>query len=103
MNSNAFHISELLQKHLQNRLSSDEQEELRQWIAASEQNKLVFQELANEEWVVAELDKFSKYDIHASRQKINDLFSELAAQPIAHRVHFLKTSWFRYAAAVILL
>jgi transmembrane sensor len=101
MNSNTFHISELVQKHLQNRITESEQQELQQWITASAQNRDTFQELTNEEWVLTELKKFNSYDMQTGRQKINNFFPQIT--PIAHRVHFLKTAWFRYAAAVIIL
>src|SRR5699024_9311127 len=29
--------------------------------------------------------------------------SDHSSQPVVHRVHFLKTSWFKYAAAVVLI
>jgi len=70
MSEKAFYLSELIQKWLEERLSDEERTELEAWIAASEENKSLFNEVTNDNWVLSELEKFGKYDGVKIKDKI---------------------------------
>ncbi|MBO9632453.1 MAG: FecR domain-containing protein [Chitinophagaceae bacterium] len=97
-------IADILLKHLQGTLSEEEQLKLRQWLEGSAQRRQYFDELNDEEQLRAHLLMFlpeqEKETEQAILAKIN-LLKE-AAEP-ARRVHFLRTGWLRYAAAILVI
>lgn len=103
---------------------------LDQWVRENPENHALLQQVMNEEWVAGELDKFTQYDILKSRKYLELFLDKQTSNPLTadlkstdkqgesnsstadnrpiyskpvHSVHFLKTAWFRYAVAVILL
>lgn len=114
-------ITDILIKSLRQKLSAGEQEILDAWLAHSEANVHLFERLNNKKIIASELDKLYRIDQNRENawQKLCqtlelDAVPSSSVAPIAHpnrgemprsahRIHFLKTSWFRYAAAVILI
>lgn len=101
-------------------LLPQEQALLDDWLAGSEHKKALLAELMNEgqlfeevkkryafnttdEWLKM-VEKLRADSTIAAVPPVADLSDEAqSSQPVVHRIHFLKTSWFRYAAAVVLV
>lgn len=86
-------IADLTFKYLQGALSQDEKLELQQWIESSPRNKFLF-------------DKYSNQEFFESKWKADmALMERVRPEQVAAsgRVHFLRSSWLRYAAAVIII
>ena len=104
-------ISYLLLRHLRGELSSDEQQELQQWLSTSEENQRLFSEISDEKQLATALAHYRAIDTTGVEAKIRQQLADEKAEPAAttvaqarvHRVHFLKRSWWKYAAAIILL
>jgi len=84
----------LLDSYLEGKSNPEEKEKIELWYKEL-QEEYAWDLSAAEEATVKQRLKEA-----IDRYRFTD---ENAAQPIAHRVHFLKTSWFRYAAAIILM
>jgi len=98
-------------------LAQEERALLDNWLAGSKHKEALLNELKDEDKLFEELKKRYAFDSADEwlkmLQKLRTdstavesapvIFSDQQPQPIAHRVHFLKTSWFRYAAAVIVI
>lgn len=83
-----------------------EQAILENWLSGSEHKQQLLNELKNEEWLFEELKKRYAFDTAGEWDKmLKKLRADTVShqRPVTHRVHFLKTSWFRYAAAVVVL
>jgi transmembrane sensor len=103
-------IADLLVKHLRNELTREEQETLDQWVSASPLNEEMFEQVMNERMLAEELQRYKEINTEAVASKIKMLmqqegftFTEEKQIIPVHRVYFLRTAWFRYAAAIILL
>ncbi len=55
-------IDDLIVKHLQERLTVDEQVQLDQWLSISTENKLLFERLTDQQYVSGELEKLYAFD-----------------------------------------
>lgn len=101
-------------------LLPEEQAVLDSWLAGSEHKKALLAELLNEDRLFDEIKKRYAFNTTGEWLKmVEKLRAGSAAAPLAtgiadpdtytenapvvHRVHFLKTSWFRYAAAVVVI
>jgi transmembrane sensor len=103
MSESAFKISELLTKYLKGEMTASEQIELDDWLSVSEVNREFFESEIKQKGFHEGIAWLSKIDKDAVREKlVQRLFSQQTPQRI-HRVHFLKTAWFRYAAAIIFI
>ncbi|MBO9572328.1 MAG: FecR family protein [Chitinophagaceae bacterium] len=100
-----FYIGKLISAHMLGGLSSQEQMELDAWLDADEKNRLLFAELSDPEQLAADLKLLEGLKSDISRQNILASLKQGRATevPVAHRIHFLKTTWFRYAAAIIII
>src|SRR5688500_5944686 len=109
------HISDIIYKQLNAaELSASEMDELRHWLNMSSANREVYERLNNEKelkqrigrrlaWQQSADKAFQEFSsLHLKKEK-EDGQQELQQIPTIHRVHFLKTSRFRYAAAIIIL
>lgn len=105
----------MLREYSDRKATPEEERELMDWLAEYEDDgsfHIYIQELLNDypsEKKVEGVDWERIYSEILSKRNIAPA-SELESSPeegrntiIAHRVHFLKTSWFRYAAAVLLI
>lgn len=105
------HIDQLFEKYLNGNCSTEEWQELLTLISQIEENDVdtlsapmlqLWEKARNKELastaLLLERDKIYKA---VTQPEESDLSPEVV--PVAHRVHFLKTAWFRYAAAVILI
>ncbi len=68
----------------------------------------LFERINNPDEIITELKSFYDADVQTMRSKIAVEFPKIIMEdpePVSkvHRVHFLKTAWFRYAAAIIIL
>jgi hypothetical protein len=101
----------LLTKRLQHQLSAGEAAELEEWAKQSDLYRQVEQELSDPQAIVPVLKIWNQWDDAAVARRLQSRFPAInfvgstrqSRQRAAHRVHFLKTAWFRYAAAVIIL
>lgn len=65
-----YHRSRLIVKYWENTLSAEESEELEAWIAASEENRLLFAELSKEATLKEELKQMGKYHPQQAWKKV---------------------------------
>jgi transmembrane sensor len=105
MFNRSLYISELILKQWQGQLTIEERGELDRWVRENPENKELLQQVMNEEWAAGELDKFTQYDIPKSRKRLElFLYGQTAAsKPRGHRILFIKTTWLRYAAVILLI
>lgn len=90
----------LILKYLKNELDTLEQAELDKWLQESDANQAFFNKFDDAQWLKKKLLQMEQYDsVHAW----NKITQRDIAIKSTHRIHFLKTSWFRYAAAVVLI
>jgi len=85
-----YRRSRLIVKYWENALSEQESEELETWVAASEENKLLFEELSKEATLKDELKAMGKYHPQRAWENI-----EANRKP--------KTPWGGVIATLILL
>jgi ferric-dicitrate binding protein FerR (iron transport regulator) len=113
MNRRTDHITMLLIRHLRDELTAGDRSALEAWKNASERNAALYDELTGADGMAAILHRRGRYNKQRIAAKLNAEFAGLSlsddpdtTQPTAapvHRVHILKTAWFKYAAAIILL
>ena len=113
MNIKAEHISELIIRFIHGELSANEAAEFETWRQADPAHKALIEELTNENTIAALLKQRYAYDNSRVSARLRGAFpgaqfnntaeKKPVVFPIVHRVHFLKTAWFRYAAAIIIL
>jgi transmembrane sensor len=105
------HIVDLYWRSQTEMLAADEQQEWERFQADYAKEAAHLQLLGDElqtadrflQYAPAELDQFSEQLLGNIKERI-DFHSEPSAPGrLAHRVHFLKTAWVRYAAAIIIL
>ena len=109
MNEEQFHIiTRLLEKHIRNGLTSEKVQQLDQWVNLSEENRVLFIRMGNPASLQQEIKRY--YAVHdrmrsALEHSIPELKTpiDLVISKQTHRIHFLKTAWFRYAAAIIII
>jgi transmembrane sensor len=101
-------IITLLQKHFSGQLAEPEKEQLMDWLEqvdASEFNAVI--DSAKDAFPAAYTRVNGVSDFFAERleARVNALEQEESEPPVIplHRIHFLRTAWVRYAAAIILL
>jgi ferric-dicitrate binding protein FerR (iron transport regulator) len=91
----------LLKNYTDRKATPEEQRELMDWLANYDDNgsfRAHIQQLFDDYRPEQRIEGVDWERIYASI-----LLKRNASQPAVHRVHFLKTSWFRYAAAVVLV
>ena len=98
-------IPDLLLKRFHTALTADEQALLDQWLQESPHNRTFFTEINDEEQLRQLILSFRAQEREVSQERVqkrlhHQLFS--VQRPI-HRVHLIKTAWFRCAAAAVLL
>jgi transmembrane sensor len=94
------HIADLIIKHLQDTITTDETQVLEQWIAADEKNRVLYDQLTNSDWVREQLvahvesEQRIKEQVYAQLPEVQDA---LNVTP--------KRLWMRYAsiAAAVLV
>ncbi len=100
----------LLYKHLQGTLSEEEEAQLQHWLAESAQNGELFDRISNSEQL--ENDLVTMYAAQRNTlAKLREAIPEIRptsapdphVYPLTHRIHFLRTAWFKYAAAAIII
>ena len=103
------HIAQLMFRHLSGTISEPEAKELDEWVNESEDHRRMFAQVNDPEGmgkIIALMHprEWNVIDANIAR-KIKEGIRTVEAAPVvrAHRVHFLKTAFFRYAAAIILL
>ncbi|MBO9572114.1 MAG: FecR domain-containing protein, partial [Chitinophagaceae bacterium] len=110
MTDQAFHIISLLKKELYGEITAGEKTELESWRAQN--SGFTEEELINE--YGAAVNEMYLYNKEAVRNKIAGKYPQVIEEKLdgqrsekviapVHRIHFLKTTWFRYAAAVLLI
>jgi transmembrane sensor len=104
------HIAQLMYRHLSGTISAPEAAELDGWVNQSDDHRLLFEEVNDHEQLGSYIalmhpDEWAVIDASIA-QKIREGIAtkeEPARAVPAHRVHFLKTAFFRYAAAILIL
>lgn len=66
-----YHTSRLIVKYWKNALSQEERKELHQWIAASEENRALFEELSQEPILKKEMREMEQYHPQQAWQRIS--------------------------------
>lgn len=100
-------IATLLIKKLEGELSPTEKLILDEWVHSTPSGSRVMQDLLVEENIAAKLKDHHPDNWQATNTRIKaavsaSLFDSEPVAPI-HRIHFLRTAWFYYAAAVLLV
>lgn len=106
MRSDIQHISELLYKYCSNQnLNDEEQTELENWLDESQDNRAVLAKLEDSGKLHSDLKRWLvvNQEVEEAWKKFSDRASQAEPAIPAHRIHRLKATWFRYAAAVILM
>lgn len=101
------HIAALLLKDLSNDISSEEREELQEWVQLSENNRLVWHELHHRRAFMEDMQLLNpEYVANGREQSLLIIKEKIAAgnsyQRPAYRIHLWRTAWLRYAAAILL-
>lgn len=98
-------IKALLLKSIREGLEPLEQQELNDWINQEEANRELYQELHDEPRLAEAMQKLSGIDEKLGWQKLQSRLADQKSNtnlPV-HRVHFLRRSWVRYAAAAVVV
>lgn len=110
MTPRSEHIAQLFDKYIKGELSAEESAELESWRQISPRHDAAFEELLNgqylSEWLLRKQLLKKDRALEALQQQFPEMKqeSELPEAPeVALRVPLLRTAWFRYAAAIILL
>jgi len=94
-------IGQLIIKHLQETITTDEAQTLQQWVAANETNRMLFDKLTNSDWL-----QQAVHDHAASEARIKErVFAELPDMQIT-TTGSPKRGWIRWmsvAAAVLII
>ncbi len=95
-------IKYLVRNYAANRATAEEVEELFDWLRQHSENEAIHSELAE---MAAMIVPDKSYDPAYWEPFISKVLEqkETAAQPAVHRIHLLRRSWFRYAAAAVLI
>jgi transmembrane sensor len=113
MTEEIFHIASLIRKHFREELTEAEKVELNKWLDNSAANQRLFEEVNNAAYISHTLKSWDKYNDARIAAKIAEQIPSFKEEepgesinerlaPV-HRIHFLRTAWFRYAAAVIII
>src|SRR5438105_11011254 len=87
-------IAELVYKYLLNQLSETEKSELDQWVAASPQHQVQFDEMTNRAWLQTDLEKYNTVNTEGIWNKIKENVPGLHVIPISPG-----SKWLRFAIA----
>ncbi len=99
-------IRKLLLKHLRGDLDDAGKQQLDTWRRQDKHNQELFESVENRELMYSLVEKMHQFNEDNTLEKIRQQSSALQTYPIhsrTHRVHFLRTAWFRYAAVIILI
>ncbi len=114
----AVEIGKLITSYLKDELTDTEAAQLEDWLSASPGRRELFGQLQSSEYVIEKLLMFKSYDEAELLKRIPIGSSEIkggaplhsvavdkefTSKPLAHRIHFLRTAWFRYAAAILII
>jgi ferric-dicitrate binding protein FerR (iron transport regulator) len=100
-------ISDLISKYQQGSLTDAESLELEAWVDRSSMRRELFSDINSGEVAINDLELF--YYFKGKRGMMSERISAQipafgkAVNSEVHRVHFLQTAWFRYAAILLLL
>jgi hypothetical protein len=94
---NYLNIPELIFKKISDSISADELKELNAWINLNDENKLVYEDLLDQEYIKKALNKYYAYDIQSAW--IN---TEERLKPKKAKVVLLTNKLLRYAAILII-
>ncbi|MBO9573169.1 MAG: FecR family protein, partial [Chitinophagaceae bacterium] len=104
--STPSHIADLLIKRLAETLTEQEQNELKEWAAQSPGRLLLLTEMTDNEQLQFDMLTLNNQKLSETREatllKIKKQITTPARVPV-HRIHFLKTTWFKYAAAILIV
>ncbi len=99
-------IARLLFRKLEGLLTPDEEKELEEWAEGSESYKLLLLEIEEDESLAYDLQHTHPDNWLAASQRMKQKVmkdSSLNEETNnLHRIHFLKTAWFRIAASILL-
>jgi transmembrane sensor len=100
-------IRPLLRKYLEGALSDEESRSLEEWAAATSESRALLQRISDPDQLQQDLKLLEKSNenIFARLQAAIPELSEkkTTKAPLIHRVHFLRSRFFRYAAAIVLI
>lgn len=100
-------INTLFPKYLDRQITETEWEELLVWMSTLNEEELTT--LSDSQKYLWEKAKAGELPSTADKVNWDTVWENIIVSqdvpvtPVAHRIHFLKTTWFRYAAAVVLL
>lgn len=90
-------IPELIFKKISESISDEEFKELTAWINRNEENKQIYDDLLDEEYIKNALNEYSKYDVHNAWIK-----TEVRLKLKKAKFRLLSNSLLRYAAILII-
>lgn len=104
MENNSRKIADLLLLEIQGKLTSEQRKELDEYARASAQNERMRSNLTDIGYLSSRLQDHETAELSKAEdwQKLRSKTTAIPV-PAAHRVHFLRTAWFRYASAVIII
>jgi transmembrane sensor len=102
-------IAKLILQHLDTDPGAEAQTELQEWLLINIEHRKLYDQLDNPETLRSLVKEY-----YARKQRMSNKIQQLSGitfKPInvkrttriAHRVHFLRTAWFRYAAAILII
>lgn len=94
-------IADLVFRSLSGPLTDAEQQELAAWIAVSDRNREWYERIQGEEYLRQSFLSFRGDQAEVSKARVLDRIE--GALVTGKRVHILRTAWFKYAAAIIIL
>ncbi len=100
-------IALLILKSLEGSLTPSERVKLEAWSTKSPGNKMLLEEANDENYLTEDLRHFHPDNWLSTDNRIKasiySVIQNKSRKSVTHRVHFLRTAWFRYAAAIILI
>jgi transmembrane sensor len=103
--SAALNMARLILLQKGNQLSHEEEKMLESWLSADPANQQLFDEWSSEEYLVTTIQELRAVNTDKAIQKVLQTVESpiQTNSKIYHRVHFLRTAWFRYAATVLII
>jgi transmembrane sensor len=110
MTGQSAHIAKLLARKVHGDLTPEEERELDTWRLSSDINVKTYENIIEGSQLTNLLNQYESFSRRRIATELQKEFSGITLDspvnkyyPAVHRVHFLKTAWFRYAAAIVVL
>ncbi|RBL88986.1 FecR family protein [Chitinophaga flava] len=94
-------IAELITRHLEGKLTAEEEEELQAWISRSDEARAFFERVNEEAYLSRQLERLYAFDNEEGWEKLKEKYplKEMPVEPVVKRL----VPWLRPAAAAAIL